>query len=120
MYLRELWSVLYIFNQLRSHSGTPSVQSEDHPKRLPISSKKKVHKHKLFGLVALDTTPGMSLGQPARFCPWDKPTLSRDKAGTKPGFLLILHTGSPVCPRDKPSLSLGQSRGRRAPEKIMR
>ena len=34
--------------------------------------------------------------------------------GTGPGFRLILHSGSPICPRDKPSLSLGQSRGRRA------
>ena len=26
--------------------------------------------------------------------------------GTNPGFLLILHSGSPACPRDKRSLSL--------------
>ena len=41
------------------------------------------------------------------------------------GSLLILHSGSPVCPRDKPSLSQGQTQfvpepswGRRAAEKV--
>ena len=38
--------------------------------------------------------------------------------GTSPGFLLILHNGSPACPRDKPSLSLGRSQGRRVAEKV--
>ena len=38
--------------------------------------------------------------------------------GTHPSFLLILHNGSPVCPRNKPSLSLGQFRGRREAEKV--
>ena len=47
-----------------------------------MSGKKKAHKHKLFGPVA----PGTNLG-----------------------FLLILHSRSPVCPRDKPSLSQGQT-----------
>ena len=36
----------------------------------------------------------------------------------KPKLSLILHNGSPVCPRGKPSLSLGQSRGRRAAESL--
>ena len=155
------------------------------------SGKRKAHKHKLFGPVALGTTPGMSqkqgeygfgeygfehrtqwvvlgslssgertqwvpfsllfvckrelteflaeltefaaeLGEFSspkqysrnsilpvpqcpgdnRVCRWDKPTLSQ------PRFLLVLHNGSPVCPRDKLGLSLGQSWGRRAAEKV--
>ena len=36
----------------------------------------------------------------------------------KPRFLLILHNGSPVRPRDKPSLSLGPSRGRKVAERV--
>ena len=41
-------------------------------------------------------TPGLSQGQ-VQFVP-----------GTKPGSLLILHSGSPVYPRDKRSLSVGE------------
>ena len=78
-----------------------------------LSDKKKAHKHKLFGPVALGTT---------RHCPRDESGLSLGQThfvpGTNPGFLLILHNGRPVCPRDKPSLSLGQSRGRRAAERV--
>ena len=47
-------------------------------------------------------------------CPCNDPGIV---PGTNPGFLLILHHGSPVCSRDKPSLSLGQGRGRRVAEK---
>ena len=69
------------------------------------SGKKKAHEHKLFGPVALGTP---------RECPRDKPGLSPGQSGfvpgTNPGFLLMLHSGSPVCPWDKPSLSLGHSR----------
>ena len=68
------------------------------------SGKKKAHKHKLFGPVALGTP---------RECPRDKPGLSPGQSGfvpgTNPGCLLILHSGSPVRPWDKPSLSLGHS-----------
>ena len=70
------------------------------------SGKKKAHKHKLFGPVTLGTTPGMSQGQTG-FVP-----------GTNRVFLLILRNGSPVCPWDKPSLSLGHSWERRAAEKV--
>ena len=76
------------------------------------SGKRKAHKHKLFDPVGFGT---------ARVCPWDKPDSSGTNPvvpGTNPGFLLVLHSGSPVCPRDKPSLSLGQTRGRRAAEKV--
>ena len=61
-----------------------------------LPGKNKAYKHKCFGPVALGTN--LSVGQ-TQFVP-----------GTNPGFLLILQNGSPVCPRDKPSLSLGQSR----------
>ena len=68
------------------------------------SGKKKAHKHKLFGPVALGTP---------RECPRDKPGLSLGQSGFVPGtnplFLLTLHSGSPVCPWDKPSLSRGHS-----------
>ena len=39
-------------------------------------------------------------------CPWDNPGFV---LGTNSGFLLILHSGSPICPRDKRSLRLGQA-----------
>ena len=69
------------------------------PVSYDCSGKKKAHKHKRFGPVALGTTPSLSLGQ-TQFVP-----------GTNRGFLLILHSGSPVCPWDKPVLSLGQTGG---------
>ena len=53
-----------------------------------ISGKKQAHKHKLFCPVGLGTTPGLSRGF-HRVCPWDKP-----------------------------GLSLGQSQGRRAAQKV--
>ena len=67
-------------------------------KRPQLSGKKKAHEHKLFCPVGLGTTPvcpgdftGSSLGQ------------IRWKLGTNPGFLLILHSGSPA--------NLGRTRG---------
>ena len=36
-----------------------------------------------------------------RVCPWDDP---RFVPGTNRGFLLILHSGNRVCPRDKPGI----------------
>ena len=50
-----------------------------------------------------------------RVCPWDKVGLS---PGTNPGFLLILHSGSPVRPWDKPSLSQGHSGDKGAAERV--
>ena len=65
----------------------------------PLSQAGKRHINTIFfGPVALATTPG----------------LSRDK----PRFSPCLHNGSPVCPRDKPTLSLGQFRGRRAADNL--
>ena len=70
------------------------------------SGEEKAHKHKHFRPVVLGATPE---------CPGDNPGLSLGQThfvpGTNPGFLLSLHNGSPVCP-------LGQSRGRRAAEKV--
>ena len=76
----------------------------------------------------------LRLGRPP-VCPWDKPSLSQGQTqvapGTNPGFLLILHSGSPslslgqtqfvpaVCPWDKPSLSLGQTSGEWRQNKFM-
>ena len=82
------------------------------PAKIPRNQgKKKAHKHKLFGPVALGT----------RECPRDKPGLSPGQSGfvpgTKPRFLLILHSGSPVCPWDKPSCP-GDIRGRRAADRV--
>ena len=75
-----------------------------------LPGKKKAHKHKFFYPVGLGTTPGLSRGF-HRVCPWDKPG---ENLGTNPGFLLILHNGSPA----NPGLSLGQSQGRRAVQKV--
>ena len=79
-----------------------------------VSGKKKAHKHKLFGPVALGTP---------RECRRDKPGLSPGQSGfvpgTNPGFLLILHSGSPVCPWDKPSLSRGHSGDERRQAEFM-
>ena len=71
---------------------------------LQKSGKEKAHKHKIFGPAALGTP---------RECPRDKVGLSPGQSGfvpgTNPGFLLTLHSGSPVCPWDKPGLSRGHS-----------
>ena len=68
-----------------------------------FSGKKQAHKHKLFGPVALGTS---------RECPGDKPGLSPAQSvfvpGTNPGFLLTLHSGSPVCPGDIPGTKSGR------------
>ena len=58
-----------------------------------VSGKKKAHKHKLFGPVALGTTPGLSLAQTG-FVPGTNPLC--------PGF-------SPYFKQWKPSLSQGQT-----------
>ena len=88
-------------NQQTYHLDIHAIVAENSRKGWPFRPK-KAHKHKRFGPVALGTTPGNSRGQ-SGFVP---------VPGTKPGFLLLLHNGSQSCPRDKPSLSLGQSRGR--------
>ena len=80
------------------------------------SGKKKAHKHKLFCPV------GPSFH---RICPRDKPSLSLDKSGEKQGqtqefslFYTVEARFHRVCPWDKPGLSQGQSRGRRAAQKV--
>ena len=57
---------------------------------------------KMFGYFPEVPVPGLSLGR------------SGEKPRTKPGFLLILHSGGPA----NPGLSLGQTRGRRAAQKV--
>ena len=67
------------------------------------SGKKKAHKHKLFCLVGLGTTPGLSR-RFHRVCPWDK---SGENLGHTRVFSLFDTVKSP-----------GQSRGRRAAQKV--
>ena len=112
------WHNLRLLNEAggatrQQHRG-PENQDSQHKLDQPIGgsfsvsrhSTKKAHKHKRFGPVALGTTPGLS---------WDDPGLSQGQTqvvpGTNRGFLLILHSGSRVCPWDKPGLSLGQIGG---------
>ena len=88
----------------------PKARAGKCPKK---SGKKKAHKHKLFGPVALGTP---------RECPRDKPGLSPGQSGfvpgTNPGF-------SSYFTQRKPGLSLGQTRfvpgtfrGRRAADRV--
>ena len=65
------------------------------PSKTFFSGKTKAHKHKPFCPVGLGTTPGLSRGF-HRVCPWDK-------FGENPA---------------NPGLSLGQTRGRRAAQKV--
>ena len=62
------------------------------------SGKKKAHKHKLFGPVALGTTPGMSRGQTGFNVPGTKWVCPREKPRFSPHFT-----------QWKPSLSQGQT-----------
>ena len=82
------------------------------------SGKKKAHKHKLFCPVGLGTTPGLSRGF-HWVCPWDKPG---ENLGQTRVFSLFLHSGSPdftgFVPGTNPVCSAGQSRGRRAAQKV--
>ena len=82
-----------------------------------FSGKKKAHKHKLFCPVGLGTTPGMSRGF-HWVRTWDK---SGENLGQTRVFSLLYTVEARfhrVCPWDKPSLSQGQSRGRRAAQKV--
>ena len=74
----------------------------------PHSGKKKAHKHKLFCLVGLGTTPGLSRGF-HRVYPWDKFGENLDKPGFspfftqwKPDFTGFVPGTNPACPWDKP------------------
>ena len=80
---------------------------------IPVSGKKKAHKHKLFCPVGLGTAPGLSRG----FHPgtnsvkiWETPGFSPYVAQCKPGK-------PGLVPGTNPGLSLGQTRGRRAAQK---
>ena len=89
-------------------------------KRHLSSGKKKAHKHKLFSPIVLGTGPGMFR---------DNPGLSLGQTHFVPGitqffsFLYAMEAQfvpgtNPVCSRDKLAMSLRQSRGRRAAEKV--
>ena len=81
--------------------------------RLCLSQTKKAHKHKFFGPVGLGTTPGLSQEQ-TRSVPGTSPVCPWDKARFSPYFT----QWKPSLSQGKCSLSLGQTRGRRAAEKI--
>ena len=68
-----------------------------------LSGKKKAHKHKLFGPVALGTQSGFVPGT-NRVCPRDKVGLSQ---GQTQVFSLLYTVEAQFCPWDKPGLSLG-------------
>ena len=92
-------------------SSLPWVTLEE-PKQVP---NKRVPKCRLFLRqekmhININFFVRLVLGRP-RVCPGD---FTRFVPGTSPGFLLILHSGSPA----NPGLSLGQSRGRRAAQKV--
>ena len=73
------------------------------------SGNKKAHKHTLFAPVSFGTALALShwqtLDKPV--CPWDKPRFSPHFTQWKPS-----------SSRDKPSWSLGQTRGRRVAKKV--
>ena len=78
-------------------SGRKSEETGDHKKKQMFCEfnffrKKKAHKHRLFGPVALGTTPGMSR------CPWDKVGLFQGQTQV----FSLFYTG-------KPGLSQGQA-----------
>ena len=91
-------SILNDLRGLSEISRTLTLVMKMHATIFVLSGKKKAHKHKLFGPVALGTTPGLSLGQ-TQFVPGMNPGCPRDK----PRF-------SPYSTQWKPSLSLGQTR----------
>ena len=70
-----------------------------------FSGKKKAHKHKLFGPVALGTTPGISPGLTG-FVPGTKPTLSQGQTQVSSLFYTMeaqfVPGTNPVCPWDNP------------------
>ena len=73
----------------------------------PYSRKKKAQKHDFF-------LSGWSWDDPG-FVPGISPGLSLGQARV---FSLFYTVEARVCPRDKPSLSLGQSRGRRVTQRV--
>ena len=74
-----------------------------------FSGKKKAHEHKFFRPVGLGTTPGLSRGF-HRVCPWDKPGENLGQTQVSPYFTQWKPSA--------PGLSQGQTRGRRAAQKV--
>ena len=80
------------------------------------SGKKKAHKHKLFCPVGPCFSPDLSQGQ-TQFVPGTNPLKNRETQEFSL-FYTVEARFHRVCPWDKPSLSQGQSRGRRAAQKV--
>ena len=112
-WFRAIWGLRRLLRKYQHHQGsrTDCGVGVGVPNRFPIfeksppatasfgflSGKKKAHKHKVFGPVALGTTPGLSQGQTG-FVPGTNPLCPRDKPGFSPYFTQL-----------KPSLSQGQT-----------
>ena len=92
-------------SQGRQTWGLPGLDSSGPDLSFLQSGKKRAHKHRLFCPGGLGTTPGLSLGFPGT-----NPVKTWDKSGEA-----RFHR---ACPWDKPGLSLGQSPGRRAVQKV--
>ena len=75
------------------------------------SGKKKAHKHKLFGPVALGKTPGMFQGQ-TTFVPGTKPLCLRDKPRFSPYFTQWKHSLSQGQTQFVPGTIAGTKGGR--------
>ena len=93
----------------RQMGGEPVLHAEGKGS-LHISGKKKAHKHKLFCPVGLGTTPGLSR-EFHRVCPWDK---FGENLGQIRVFSLFYKVERPASP----GLSLPQTRGRKAAQKV--
>ena len=100
----------FAFQHFDNMQGKEKGKPVEHSQVISVSGKKKAHKHKLFGPVALGTTPGLALKQ-TQFVP-----------GTNSGcpeVPSLFYSGTPACPWDKPGLSLGQSGGEWRQKKFM-
>ena len=73
-----------------------------------VSGNKRAHQHKIWGLVALGTTPGLSQGGQTQLAP-----------GTNPGCPPTLHCGTSVRPRDQHRFVHGTNRGRKGGRKSL-
>ena len=76
------------------------------------------HKHKLFGPVGFGTTPGLSQGQTG-FVPATNPGQTHVFSLFYTVEAQFVPGTNPVCPRDKPSLSQGQTGGKGQQKKFM-
>ena len=83
------------------------------------SGKKKAHKHNFFCPVGLGTPPPpVCPGDFTGFVPGTNSVKSPGQMWVFSLFYIVEARQTRVCPRDKPSLSLGQTRGRREAQKV--